>query len=216
MSIGNILVYVALAGTLNMHGVLDSMLFMGAFALGTFPIMSALAITGYETVKMAKVKADQKTVVDTTGLLTDVFVNKQLSGYSSTIGEIVKERCKRHVLDATYIDFLTNAKNMVVSLGDSILDNILPLGLSIGVLLSGMKKATLVKILKGTAKVLTPKASTITYLKNKSVGALRLAGKGLLSVGKTFIKYPLAGALLLIGGGSLAIDVLNMGRKSEL
>lgn len=40
------LVYVALAGTLNMHGVLDSMLFMGAFALGTFPIMSALAITG--------------------------------------------------------------------------------------------------------------------------------------------------------------------------
>jgi uncharacterized protein len=40
------LVYVALAGALNMHGVISSMLFMGAFALGTFPIMSALAVTG--------------------------------------------------------------------------------------------------------------------------------------------------------------------------
>lgn len=40
------LVYVALAGALNMHGVPNSVLFMGAFALGTFPVMSALAVTG--------------------------------------------------------------------------------------------------------------------------------------------------------------------------
>lgn len=40
------LVYVALAGALNMHGIVSSMLFMGAFAVGTMPIMSALAITG--------------------------------------------------------------------------------------------------------------------------------------------------------------------------
>ena len=40
------LVYVALAGALNMHGVVSSMLFMGAFAVGTMPVMSALAVTG--------------------------------------------------------------------------------------------------------------------------------------------------------------------------
>ncbi|MFA6989395.1 MAG: hypothetical protein WC197_04935 [Candidatus Gastranaerophilaceae bacterium] len=99
--------------------------------------VGSLAIIGYEITANSRREARQKTIEEDTNLLTDVFVNKQTSGYSGTIIEKLKTLFANATLDSKIWKSLLTIKNTITSFIENTVSSIVPIGLGIGALLTG-------------------------------------------------------------------------------